>query len=84
MPSRKPAAVTISEIQTRVLSLFREYGAMDDYSLIDRYRWNYDHSVAESTPRTRRRELADKGLLSKRKETNLAASGRELSVWGLA
>lgn len=78
--------VPTADVQARVLELFAKYGHMDDYELIDRYRFDHDASVAESTPRTRRRELVDAGQLRQipnainRNRTN----GRELRVWGLA
>lgn len=84
MPSKSLSKIATSEVQSRVLSLFRDHGPMDDYKLIDLYRWTFDHLVAESTPRTRRRELADMNILKDTKLRNYSGSGRELTVWGLA
>lgn len=86
MPKPFKIPVPTAEVQARVLELFHKYGRMDDYELIDRYRFDYEPTVAESTPRTRRRELVDQGLLRQILGTvNInARNGRELRVWGLA
>lgn len=82
---RKPQdIVPVPEVQQNVLALFRDHGPMDDYELIDRYRFQYDNEVAESTPRTRRRELADQGLIKDTGLKNFNRDGRELRVWSLA
>jgi hypothetical protein len=84
MPSIYPPPIDVSQVQSNVLRLFRDYGPMDDYQLIERYRDDYGFNVSESTPRTRRRELADKGLLKKSGLKNIGRSGLSLTVWSLA
>lgn len=84
MPSATAVPFDVTPVQSRVLRLFVRYGDMDDYQLIERYRDHYDNHVSESTPRTRRRELADQGHLVERKLKNPGRSGLLLSVWGIA
>lgn len=83
MPYKIP--LDIVSVQANVLRLFAKYGPMHDYDLIDKYRQDYNADVAESTPRTRRRELVDQGQVKKLIGlTQINRNGRELQVWGLA
>lgn len=84
LPSATAVPFDVTPVQSRVLRLFARYGDMDDYQLIERYRDHYEPFVSESTPRTRRRELADQGQLAERKVKNIGRSGLLLSVWGIA
>lgn len=84
MPSKPLTPETATQIQANVLRLFRIHGPMDDYQLIERYRDHYDYGISESTPRTRRRELADQGLVKATGLKNISQTGRYLTIWSLA
>lgn len=75
--------IPVSDVQKNVVNLFAQYGPMDDYQLIHRYRKQFGF-VSESTPRTRRRELADAGIVRRFPVTHIGRAKRDLSVWGLA
>ena len=71
---------TLTEIQTRVYCVLVAYGPMPDQALIFRYRCAYGHA-GESTIRTRRHELVERGLVVDTGERVVQGNGRLAIVW---
>lgn len=85
------AAASISENalnrgQLAVLDLLIKHGPMDDTRLVEVYRWHAEGGEApnmgDSGIRTRRRELADLGLVHNTGKTTFTPSGRRATIWG--
>jgi hypothetical protein len=87
-PATSYAAATsvldgLTDLQDRVLRLFRRYGPMTQHDLIARYRVDVDGGAdtAESTIRTRCAELRDAGRLIDSGARACLPSGRQAVVW---
>lgn len=82
------AAASVAELrdsQRAVLDLFAEAGNMTDEDLVGRYPGTTGGPTqSESGLRTRRRELADAGLLVDTDDRRRLKSGRLAIVWGVA
>jgi hypothetical protein len=76
--SQYPTESEVSAVQERVLMLLMVHGPKCDRHLIDLYRQHYplpEQYASESSVRTRRCELVDKGLV--------AYTGRDLVLRGI-
>lgn len=69
----------INNLQSAVLQAFRDHGDMIDEELMDLARFT---EYQESTIRTRRSELVEKGFLIKKGEAR-NSRGQFMSLWGL-
>lgn len=75
--------MTLTAGQARVLQAFADFGhAMDDTTLALFVHHTSDKPMPSSGIRTRRAELADKGLLEV-VGTKRLRSGRSAAIWGL-
>lgn len=74
-------------VQSRILALFKRWGAMTDSRLIEVWTKEHDRfpdsypEVSESGLRTRRRELVDLGELKDSGMTAELPSGRKSILW---
>jgi hypothetical protein len=71
------ASVNVRRNQKTVLAAFDAYGPMTDQALVTRL----DGLMSPSGARTRRRELADMGLVEDTGLRVKLASGRQAAVW---
>lgn len=79
----KAAARSLGDLrdsQVLVLHYLRRYGPMSDEALLAQMLASGDH-ISPSGARTRRRELADLGLVRDTGKTVRLASGRKAIVW---
>lgn len=75
----------VTELQSRILALFAEHGAMTDEEMIQKYQAQYGPwwPATDSSLRTRRSDLHHKDLLVEQ-GTKLNSRGRKSISWNLA
>ncbi len=73
----------VTPLQERILQCFDTYGAMADEELIRQYKRTYGihWPAADSSIRSRRKELVDKGKLLPTFSRAMTNAGRQSIVW---
>lgn len=72
-----------AEVEAFVLTLFREIGPMSDDELTVSYFLRGGPEAHFDSPRKRRSDAANKGLLVKTNITRISKSNRRMNVWAI-
>lgn len=74
----------LAESYRIILAMFRDYGPMNDETLIKRWRAESPKYASDSGIRSRRSELVATGIVVDSGERQKMQSGRDSIVWRLA
>lgn len=81
------SAAGLSQMKQNILGLFREFGAMTDSELNDRYQQVWEERgwkpARPDTPRKRRSDLVAEGYLFATSETRVNGFGSAEQVWAV-